>query len=533
VRLFLVGPPGVGKSVVGRDLARVLGAAFFDVDDAVEKVTRKPNARTIIDEGIERFRDHESTVIARLRPTPAWEVVATGGGSPVRAENRENMRRLGLIVGLRGSVGHVARGIERTMDKREHLRRQGFAPRDAAAHAMRTRREAYADVDVGFAVDGSTPQEVALAIAAWIVSARGIRVDVAASRAYPVLVRTGLLEHVGKHLADLGWSGRIAVVGDRTATRAHIPAVAASLRDAGMEPVLLRVPEGERAKSKGALDRLWRDLARSGIARDGGVVAVGGGATGDLAGFAAATYMRGIAVAHVPTTLLAMVDSSIGGKTGIDLPEGKNLVGAFHAPSAVFSDPATLATLPARQVSSGLAEVVKTAFLADRESVDQAARSLERVVRDRDLAPATLLVAMSAELKAAVVGADEREAGLREILNFGHTLGHAYEAASGYRATHGEAVAVGMVFATALAEDLGLAPRTLRPLLEDLLRRARLPTRARIPSRAWTLLGRDKKARRGRIRWILPRRIGRFSEVTDVAPRALERAARIVEGRAA
>jgi 3-dehydroquinate synthase len=300
-----------------------------------------------------------------------------------------------------------------------------------------------------------------------------------------------------------------------------------------MEPLLLRVPEGERAKSKAALDRLWRDLARGAIGRDGGVVAVGGGATGDLAGFAAATYMRGIAVAHVPTTLLAMVDSSIGGKTGIDLPEGKNLVGAFHAPAAVFSDPSTLATLPARQVSSGLAEVVKTAFLADRESVDQTARSLERVVRDRDLAPATLLVSMSAEMKASVVSADEREAGLREILNFGHTLGHAYEAASGYRATHGEAVAVGMVFATALAEELGLAPRTLRPLLEDLLRRAELPTRARIPARAWELLGRDKKARAGKNRWILPRRIGRFSEVTDVPPRALDRAARVVEGRAA
>lgn len=527
-----MGPPGVGKSVIARELARVLGAAFLDTDTAIERITRRPNARVILEDGIERFRDHEARVLERLRPTPSWEVVATGGGMTIRPENRDRMRRLGLIVGLRGSIATVARGLERTMDKREHLRVEGISPEAHAERVMRERQAVYADVDVGFQVDGTTPDEVARAIAAWIVSARGIRIDVTGSRTYPVLVRAGVLEHVGRHLADLGWHGRIAVVGDRVAARHHVPAVAASLREAGMEPILLRVPEGERAKSRPALDRLWRDLATAGIGRDGGVVAIGGGATGDLAGFAAATYMRGIAVAQVPTTLLAMVDSSIGGKTGIDLPEGKNLVGAFHPPSAVFSDPSTLTTLPDRQLSSGLAEIVKTAFLSDRESVAQTVRSVERVF-EHDLASTALLVSMSAELKGAVVSADEREAGLRELLNFGHTLGHAYETASGYRVTHGEAVAVGMVFATALAEELGLAARSLRPALEDLLRRARLPIRARIPARAWTLLGRDKKSRAGKNRWILPRRIGRFSEVTDVTPRALDRATRAVEGRAA
>jgi len=529
MRLFLVGPPGVGKSVVGRELARVLGAAFLDTDDAIERATQRPNARTIIEEGIETFRDHESRVLDRLRPTPSWEVVATGGGMTIRPENRARMRRLGLIVGVRGSVATVARGLERTMSKREHLTREGVTPRAHAERVLRERRDVYRDVDVGFDVDGATPEGAARAIAAWIVSARGIRIDVIASRTYPVLVRAGVLEHVGRHLADLGWSGRIAVVGDRVAMRRHVPAVAASLRDGGMEPVLIRIPEGERAKSKAALDRLWRDLATSRVGRDDGVVAVGGGATGDLTGFAAATYLRGIALAQVPTTLLAMVDSSIGGKTGIDLPEGKNLVGAFHPPAAVFSDPSVLATLPPRQVSSGLAEVVKTAFLCDGPSVAQTARSLERVLA-RDLAATTLIVGMAAQLKGAVVSADERETGLRELLNFGHTLGHAYEAASGYRVTHGEAVSVGMVFATALSAELGLAPRGMRPMLEDLLRSAGLPTRARIPARAWSLLGRDKKARAGRVRWILPRRVGRFSEVTDVGPRALDRAAQVVEG---
>jgi 3-dehydroquinate synthase len=418
------------------------------------------------------------------------------------------------------------------MDKREHLVREGVAPRTHAERVLRERKDAYRDVDVEIRVDRATPEEMARSIAAWVIAGRGLRIDVAASRTYPVLVRAGVLDHVGQHLTDLGWRGRVAVVGDRVAHRGHIPAVMASLAAAGMDPVPVTVPQGERAKTPAALHRLWRDLAGMGIGRDGGLVAVGGGATGDLAGFAAATYMRGIALAHVPTTLLAMVDSSIGGKTGVDLAEGKNLVGAFHPPVAVFSDPSVLATLPRRQVSSGLAEIVKTAYLADPESVEQTARSVERVLR-ADLAPATLLIALSAELKAAVVSADEREAGLRELLNFGHTFGHAYEAASGYRVTHGEAVAIGMVFATALAEALDLVPRSMRPGLEALLERAHLPTRARVPARAWTFLGRDKKARAGKTRWILPRRIGRFSEVTDVAPRALDAAARVVAGRAA
>jgi shikimate kinase/3-dehydroquinate synthase len=562
VRLFLVGPPGIGKSVVGDELARILGASFLDMDERIERTTRRPNARVIVEDGIERFRDLESDLLARLGPTPAWEVVATGGGAPIRPANRELMRRLGVIVGLRGSLATVARGLAGTMAKREHLVREGIAARDHAERVLRDRRAVYADVDVRFDVDGATPDKVARAIAAWIVTSRGIRIDVAASQVvlpgngsaaepssrrspsapplaagagrsrYPVLVRAGLLEHVGRHLADLGWGGRIALVADATAARLHAGAVERSLRDAGMEPVAIRVPEGERAKSVSALARLWRELARARIGRDGGIVALGGGATGDLAGFAAATYARGIAVAHVPTTLLAMVDSSIGGKTAVDLPEGKNLVGAFHPPAAVLSDPAALATLPDRQISSGLAEVVKTAYLADRESVEQTSRSVGRVL-DRDLAPSTLLIAMSAEMKAAVVSVDEREAGLRELLNFGHTFGHAYEAARRYRVTHGEAVAIGMVFAAALAEELGLAPATLRPGLEELLRGAGLPVRSRIPSGAWSLLARDKKARAGKVRWILPRRIGRFSEVTDVGARALDRAGRVVEGRAA
>lgn len=175
-----MGPPGIGKTVVGLELARILGASFVDMDDRVERRTRMPNARVIIEQGIERFRDLESQILDGLAPTQAWQVVATGGGASIRPANRERMRALGIIVGLRGSLAAVARGLERTMEKRGHLAAEGIAPREHAARVLRERRAVYRDVDVAFDVEGASPDETARAIAAWIVAARGIRIDVAA-----------------------------------------------------------------------------------------------------------------------------------------------------------------------------------------------------------------------------------------------------------------------------------------------------------------------------------------------------------------
>jgi len=532
VHLFLVGPPGVGKSSVAPLLARYMGAAVLEIDREVERRTGKTNRRTIDEDGMERFRELEARVLERLRSTPAWCVVDTGGGTPLRPANRARMRELGLIIGLRGSLKRITAGIAATLEKRQTM---AFTAAERARHALRDpeRRASYADVDVAFEVDDrATPDESARAIAAWLISARGLRIDVGGERPYPVLVRAGLVDQIGAHLADLGWSGRVAVVSEPEAAQRYETRVLRSLANAGLDPIGVALPRGEPAKSVRAITRLWSDLAEAGLGRDGGIVALGGGAIGDAAGFAAATYLRGVRVAQVPTTLLGMVDAAIGGKTAIDIPAGKNLVGAFHPPDAVFADVGVLATLPARQLSSGLAEVVKSAFLADRDAVAQIDRSLAPVMAG-DVGPQLTAVALAATVKAGIVTLDPRESGLRELLNFGHTMGHAYEAASSYRVTHGEAVAVGMVFATALSEALGLAPRSLRQELEGLLLRAKLPTRATLPKRAWSFLQRDKKARAGKVRWILPRRVGLFSEVTDIDARALRAAARVVEERAA
>jgi 3-dehydroquinate synthase len=526
MHLFVVGPPGIGKSSVAPALARHFGAGLIELDREIQRRAGKPNKDLIEQDGMDRFREVESSVLTRLAPTPSWVVVDTGGGAPIREENRALMRRLGLIIGLRGSLDRVASGIAATQEKRPY---QNVAPRDRARQVLRERRTAYADTDVTFDVDGATSEETARAIAAWLVSARGVRIDVAGpERACRVLIRAGVLEHVGPHLADLGWHGQVAVVSDAPTAARYEPDLLRSLASVGLKPVTLRVPAGERGKQFRIAARLWASLASYRIGRDGGIIALGGGSVGDVAGFVAATYLRGIRLAQVPTTLLGMADASIGGKTAIDIAAGKNLVGAFHSPDAVFADLAVLATLPPRQLSSGLAEVTKCAFLADRESVAQLARSLENV-RAGDLGAVLAAVTIAAEVKAGIVSQDPRESGLRELLNFGHTMGHAYEASSGYHATHGEAVAIGMVYATALAEKLELTAATLRPELEALLDRAGLPTRARLPRAVWSYVLRDKKAREGRLRWILPRRIGQFSEVTDVGEPALRAAARIVE----
>jgi 3-dehydroquinate synthase len=333
----------------------------------------------------------------------------------------------------------------------------------------------------------------------------------AAAGGYPVLVRRGLMAKLGELVADrVGEVRRWAVVSDDVVAPLHGERARASLDGAGLPASLHTFPAGEAHKTRATWAALTDDLLASGLGRDGGVVAVGGGVTGDLAGFVAATYMRGIPVVQVPTSVLAMVDSAIGGKTGVDTPAGKNLVGAFHAPRLVVVDPEAVATLPRRERAQGWCEAVKhgaildDAYLSRLERdvaalLDGAADAVERAVR------------RSVELKAEVVGRDEREGGLREILNFGHTLGHALEAASGYALPHGSAVSLGMVLEARLGERLGASEPGTAERLARVLGDLGLPT---IPPAGlgagpvMAALERDKKVREGRVRVVLLERPG-------------------------
>lgn len=339
-------------------------------------------------------------------------------------------------------------------------------------------------------------------------------------RAYPIIVGAGALRSVGTRLTALGAGRRTGLVTDRSIMALHGATVTESLRASGLSVTEIFVPQGETAKTLAVAERCWDECLTAGLDRTSTLLALGGGAVGDLAGFVAATYMRGIPLVQLPTTLLAQVDASIGGKVAIDHPRAKNLIGAFHQPRLVVADPSVLSTLPLPDFRSGLAEVVKHGIVLDAAYFGDLEAHVAEILA-RDLPTLERLIAGSCRLKGRIVQADERESGLRAALNYGHTVGHALEAATRYsRWLHGEAVSLGIVAAAKIAERLGLADAETGERQIRLLRRLGLPVgfSGPAPEAIVRAIGGDKKARDGRVPFVLAPRIGEFRLVFDVPP---------------
>jgi len=316
----------------------------------------------------------------------------------------------------------------------------------------------------------------------------------------------------------------VAIVTNEVVAPLYAARLRAALERSGARVTEIVVEDGERAKSWATLDRVIDAMLAARLGRDATLVALGGGVVGDLAGFAAAVYQRGVRFVQVPTTLLAQVDSSVGGKTAINHARGKNMIGAFHQPVAVVSDVATLDTLPERELRAGLAEVIKHGVALDAAFFDWLELNVEPLLA-RDRGALTHAVRRSCELKAAIVAEDEREGGRRALLNLGHTFGHAIEAATGFGPwLHGEAVAAGMVMAAELSARLGLLARTDAARIAQLLRRAGLPTRApQIAGSQWhSLMALDKKSAGGRVRFVLLEAMGRARVQADVDTRVVD-----------
>ncbi len=346
------------------------------------------------------------------------------------------------------------------------------------------------------------------------------------ARKYPILIGSGLLSRLGAECARAKLGRRCAVITDQNVGPRHAPAVLRSLATAGFEPLLITVPAGEAAKSLQTVQSCYDQLSAHRLERKSFIVAVGGGVVGDLAGFVAATYLRGVDFVQVPTTLLAQVDSSVGGKVGVNLRAGKNLVGAFHQPRLVLCDLETLRTLPRREFRAGLAEVIKYGIICDAALFRQLERDLPKLLR-LDARLLAAVVARCCQIKARVVGQDETETGLRAILNFGHTIGHAIENISGYgKFLHGEAISIGQVAAAKLSAALSGLPAADAKRIEHLFTRAGLPVKIKLSvvqrGKLLAAMKLDKKVSGGEITFVLARKIGRVVWGQKVAEAAID-----------
>jgi 3-dehydroquinate synthase len=353
-----------------------------------------------------------------------------------------------------------------------------------------------------------------------------IRIPVATpSRSYEALIGSGVLARAGEYLGQLLENRRAFVVTVSPVRRRWAKVLLKSLSAAGIETGLLEMPDGERSKRLSTLEKLAEQLVKQGADRDVTLIALGGGVVGDVTGFLASIYMRGVDVIQAPTTVLAQVDAAIGGKTGVNLVSGKNLLGTFHQPRAVLVDPTVLKTLSSREYRAGLYEALKCGIIGDL-ALFRLFEDWRREILDRDPAAVEKVIADSVRLKASVVSADEREGGLRQILNFGHTIGHALEAETRYtQLLHGEAVAWGMIAATHIALATGKLDRATAGRISDsILSLGKLPRAQWKTANIVKRLRSDKKTRHGMVHFVLPRAIGKV-EITSDVPEVVVRSA--------
>ncbi|MDR7522405.1 MAG: 3-dehydroquinate synthase [Armatimonadota bacterium] len=523
--ISLVGLMGSGKTEVGRTLARRLGWEFIDTDAEIEAREGRSVAAIFQDAGEGDFRRVERDVVRRAT-RGRRRVIATGGGAVLSPRSRRALTQAGPVFYLRAPVEVLLQRVGN--DPSRPL--LGDDPRASLERLLREREALY--LQTGMPVDAARPADAVAddILAHLAASRRRVRVDLG-PRSYDVLIGIGAQALVGYDLEQMGAGGQVAVVTHRSLLRRFGASVVAALEGCGFMVRTIAVPAGERAKTLRQASRILDALGAAGLTRSDTLVALGGGVIGDLAGFAAGIYMRGIRFVQLPTTLLAQLDSSIGGKTGVNHPRAKNLVGVYHQPALVVADIEVLRHLPLRERRAGLAEAVKYGVVLDRDLFEWLARDPQRLLGRDAWDDLEEIVFRCASLKARVVAQDEFEQGPREVLNYGHTVGHAIEAAMPGALVHGEAVAVGMRVEARVAVRLSLMADGDADRQDTLLRRLGLPVT--VPEGPvgplLDAMRLDKKRRDGRIRCTLPEGIGRARLGVDVPESLMEEVLRLCQ----
>jgi 3-dehydroquinate synthase len=500
-RVFLSGPMGSGKSAVGACLAELRGADFIDLDERIQQRAGKSIAAIFAEQGEPAFRALERATVLDLLDANSRCVVALGGGTVLDAAVRRRLLREGTLITLQASVATLAARVEEG-EGRPLLSGQDVRARLTALLAERA--EMYAECHARVDTADRALTDIAREIDA-IASDRPVVVPLGL-RTYCVEIGAGIRHGIARRAGEAARGQSVLLVTDGGAEEPWARQARTALEDANRTVIAICLAPGEEHKNIASIEQIWDAALDAGIDRDALVVAVGGGVVGDMAAFAASTLLRGLAFGQLPTTLLSMVDSAVGGKTGIDRRQGKNLVGTFHQPRFVLCDVETLTTLPLAERRAGLAEVVKSAWLDGEKAVASLEHDAELLV-DGDIEATLRAVRMSVALKAKIVTEDEREAGVRATLNLGHTIGHAIEAAAGFGGLrHGEAVSLGMVAAFRLAARLRGSSGAELNRVTALLSRLGLPVDLdrHLDPRTLSFISADKKKTQGKVRFIVP-----------------------------
>ena len=506
--IILTGFMGTGKTTVGRLMAKKLGYEFIDTDHLIEDEIGCSISDYFRTHGEVAFRQKETEMALRLSQSEGL-VISTGGRMMLDPTNAEALSRTGRVFCLVATPEEILERVSHDSNVRPLL--QGANPLEHIVELLQQREKGYKRFSQ-FKTSAKKPNAIANELSEFVQGKRDLRLEISApSIDYEFIVGSGILPFVSS-LAEM--NGPVAIITDESVAPLYA-------KSCGKVDTVITVPPGRQHKTLATAQTIYEQLLDADFDRSGTIIALGGTVISELAGFIAATFMRGVDCVQCPTSLLAMVDTSIGGKTGVDLPRGKNVIGAFKQPKTVIADVATLQSLSPRTFASGMAEVIKHSLIADSDLLSkiEAGKWKPDAGGFQSAAELQALVAQAIQVKINIIQEDPYEHGRRAVLNFGHTFANAIEHLSRHKVRHGEAVAIGMVIATRLSADLGHCSNALLARVENVLTSALLPTR--IPSQLVAsdillAMRSDKKKKAGKLRYILIRDIGETFITEDV-----------------